>query len=395
MNARLLVLGLPVLLASCGRVGFSAHGDAGDAVDPLTDTLIDAPIAAARGVATGRSHSCAIRAGVLACWGSNASGQLGLGDQVQRLTAAVVDPSSSWIAVGCGSAHTCAVKANGSLWCWGQGASGQLGGGGVGGASDRLVPTVVTLPGPARSVASKFESTCAVLVDGSLWCWGSNSEGQLGQNTVVTPLNEPARVGTGNGWSQVATGQGHVLAIANGAANGTGRNAESELGLGAGAPGQVQSMTLIDAGPWQTISAGQQISMGVRSDGSLWGWGEAFGALGFATTQQRDAPERVDAQLWLDVSIDTLHGCAVLTSGGMRCWGRNVEGQLGRGDMVSSLTPVVSGDAVDWERVAVARFHNCAQRRDGTVWCTGENVMGELGTGDVVRRTAWTQGTLP
>ncbi len=155
-------------------------------------------------------------------------------------------------------------------------------------------------------------------------------------------------------------------------------------------------MTLIDNGPWGHLSAGQQSTIAIRGDGRLWGWGADNGVLGFATTMQRDRPELIDAgALWIDAKIDTFHGCGIAASGGMRCWGRNVEGQLGRGDNVDAPTSAPSGSFVDWTGLAIARFHSCAQRADGSVWCTGNNGAGELGVNDRARRNAWTQVMLP
>lgn len=397
------VIVLAVAPGGCGRLGFEITGggasDPDGGPDPAVDAAGDAPVSplTARALATGREHTCAIRAGRLACWGQGVSGQLGLGDVQSRLAPVEVEASERWLDVAAGGDHTCAVRADRTLWCWGLNRFGELGIGSM--AAQVATPTAVTLPGPVASVVSGFSTTCARLDDGSLWCWGWNAEGQAAQGGAIDDpeVRAPARVGADVGWTAIAAGQGHTLGVRAGALLGSGRNDNSELGLGPGMPGQVRVLTPIDAGPWKLVTAGQNGSGGLTADGRAFTWGANVGAsLGQPTLVNYDQPTLLDdTESWSTIDLDTFHGCGIVASGAMRCWGRNVEGQLGRGDNADAMGPAPSGADTDWVSVDVARFHTCAQRASGSVWCTGDNGSAQLGTGDTDRRNAWTEVALP
>jgi alpha-tubulin suppressor-like RCC1 family protein len=131
-------------------------------------------------VATGRAHACAIRRdGSLYCWGSNSSGQVGDGGSSDPVAdIAPVGGSDRFRAVSAREDHTCAVRDDGTLFCWGAGGSGQLG---LGGTDDGNVPTALDV-GATRfvGVATGVDHTCAVADDSTTWCWGDNSDGELG-----------------------------------------------------------------------------------------------------------------------------------------------------------------------------------------------------------------------
>jgi alpha-tubulin suppressor-like RCC1 family protein len=98
---------------------------------------------------------------------------------------------------------------------------------------------------------------------------------------------------------------------------------------------------------------------------------------------------------WIAIDLDTFHACGIRAPGTLWCWGRNVEGQLGTGDLNDRDVPTRIGDFDDWDEVTIGQFHTCARRRRGTVWCTGDNEDGRLGTGDLDRRNVFTEITPP
>jgi alpha-tubulin suppressor-like RCC1 family protein len=234
-----------------------------------------------------------------------------------------------------------------------------------------------------------------LLDDDSLWCWGANFEGQLGQADPAdsADLVSPTQVGTAAAWSDIDAGQGHTLGLLAGAVVATGRNTQGQLGLGPAAPAQVRAMATIDAGPWLASAAGQAMSCGIRFDHSLWCWGGNNSAeLGLGDTSMRDAPVLSDSsRMWRSVDVDTFGGCGVVGMGGLACWGRNMEGQLGVGDLAFRATPTGASSFDDWVEVSVGRFHSCGQRADGSVWCTGRNISGEVGVATTGVRSAWTR----
>ncbi|MFT3838333.1 MAG: hypothetical protein QM723_15220 [Myxococcaceae bacterium] len=335
-------------------------------------------------IATGDSHACAIHSGALWCWGSNASGQLGLGDTLPRNRPTPLDAGTNWVEVTAGYEATCARKTDGSVWCWGDNSNLTLGQGG-GGA--RSTPGQVPLMFAASQVALHFAHACAIsAADQSLHCWGFNTEGQLGLNDGFPGQNQgnPQPVSGGMQWKQVSAGQGHTCAIRS---DGTmwcwGRNSDGEGGLGNGAPIQTRSPQQVGTdNTWLEVRATQNASCALKQDHSLWCFGEPYDG----TTNNLLAPTRIGTRNDLQhVEMETFNVCTLDSTGKQQCWGRNDEGELGNGDTASIWTPTdVAGGP--WLGEAVGRFFRCNIDQAGHVFCTGENSDGELGVGDNMRR---------
>ncbi|MFS8067963.1 MAG: RCC1 domain-containing protein, partial [Byssovorax sp.] len=232
---------------------------------------------------------------------------------------------------------------------------------------------------------------------------GANGEGQLAQDDpfpgVGVDRGEPVQVGADFDWLLADAGDGHTCGIrAPGSLWCWGRNSDGELGLGAGSPIQTRTLSRTgDAEDWRDVRIGQQTSCGLRGAGSLYCWGgNDFGEAGLGDTARRDVPTRVgDGDDWTVISLDTFHACGVRADGSLHCWGRNIEGQLGLGDADARLAPTRVDMATDWVSVAAGRFHTCALKRDRSVLCTGQNDVGQLGLGDIESRTTFTPVVLP
>ena len=340
-------------------------------------------------LAVGQTHACAIRAGQIFCWGLGARGELGTGAVVPgALTPRRVAGLDTAASVSSGEFHSCAIDRAGSVFCWGGNDQGQLG---VLDFGDRLAPSRVDLSDAASQLATSFLFSCAVLRDQSLWCWGRNFEGQLAQGDVPdeTGIPTPTRVGSDRDWTHVSTGQGHTCGIrAAGALYCWGRNTEGELGVGAGASIQIRRPTRVgDESDWQRVSAAENETCAIKTNGTLWCWGgNPDGQLGLGDHNRRDVPVRVgDQSAWDAVSLSTFHACAI-ARGELWCWGRNTEGQLGTGDGEDRLAPARAGEDADWSSVSTGRFFTCALKSNGSAWCTGANDEGQLGGGDRERR---------
>src|SRR5690606_17491174 len=207
---------------SGGSGGTSSGGGAGGADPGNGEVMVDAGI----------DHSCAVLQGALYCWGDNQRGRLGLGDTRGRSSPARVGSLSSWVQVATGGDHSCARRDDGTVWCFGANDVGQLGSPGV---NDVLSPLAVTLPGAASHITAEADFTCAVLADGSLHCWGKNTEGMLGQDDTYPgdPAFSPLRVGMSRDWTEVDAGQGHACGLRlPGSLWCWGRNTDDQLGLG-------------------------------------------------------------------------------------------------------------------------------------------------------------------
>ncbi len=187
-----------------------------------------------RQVAAGYSHTCGVWTdGSLWCWGWNQFGQLGLGDTTNRTTTARVGSATDWQQVSTSKSHTCGVRMDGSLWCWGSNGQGQLGQGDSGWGTERTMPARVGSVTDWQQVSAGYSHTCGVRTDGSLWCWGGNVDGQLGLGDT-TRRREPTRVGSATDWRQVgAAGGSHTCGVrTDGSLWCWGSNVDGQLGLG-------------------------------------------------------------------------------------------------------------------------------------------------------------------
>ena len=380
--------------AACGRLAFEPVPGAGDAA---------LPDGAAPGVtgnlACGRCHTCVVTDGRLACSGCNDSGQLGKGDRARSLVPVAIRPDlDDWVQVVVGLG-TCARRAGGDVYCWGPNDRGQVGIGSA--APDVLEPARVDLPAPARVLSLRFDTPCAHLVDDTLHCWGRNSEGELlrgnpGLNTPPAFEPAPSRIDPGAVLAEASVGQGHACAVTTaGEMYCWGANTEGELGD----PGLAASQLRIpwlqpDGAVWRRVRATMSYTLAEHVDGRLFGWGEDLrveghpGALGLPGDRTNVPPTPLLVPPGaIDFAGVIFHSCALYASGELWCWGRNFEGALGRGDFGVYEDPlVIADDVVD---MCLGWFHTCARKRDGTVACTGEGTSGEHGTGDAIRSPDW------
>ncbi len=187
-----------------------------DATAPDGDAGSRFPADAARGDASGifagQFFSCGLTSGSARCWGSNVLGQLGIDSLQNQLAPTPVVDAPGFTMLSLGESHSCGVAfGSGALFCWGADGSGQLGQGEPASALDagaaHPTPLAVSLPHPVARVALGYDHTCAILTDGSLWCWGENGEGQLGLGDLfgAPDMSSPQRVGSAYDWRDVST----------------------------------------------------------------------------------------------------------------------------------------------------------------------------------------------
>ena len=239
---------------------------------------------------------------------------------------------------------------------------------------------------PAATIAAGVTHSLAIREDGSLWAWGKNKGGQFddGINMEYIDWNAPRQMGAGSEWVAVAAGDSHAVAIkANGSLWAWGQNDYGQLGdgtnIGHNAPARVGK-----AKGWAAVAAGSRHTLAIKSNGSLWAWGSnEHGQLGDGTNISRTAPVQVGSDKdWKSVSTDCRHNMAIKADGSLWAWGANDCGQLGDGTDTDRNAPVRVGEAKDWAVVAVGASHTLAIKNDGSLWAWGSNHDSEIGTGD-------------
>ncbi len=335
-------------------------------------------------VTAGHIHTCGIHFDrSLWCWGSNGSGELGLGYHHKGVSRPhQVGADQDWITVQVGYEHTCGIRLDHSLWCWGSNTNGQLG---TGDPNFHWTPVQVGSEESWKSLALGSYHTCGIRLDHTLWCWGLNDHGQLGlgDGGIGTDRWSPTQVGVDGDWVQVHAAYSQTCAIR---VDHTlwcwGLNLFGQLGLGDTSDRYQPTRVGVDA-DWATVRTGlSEHTCGTRLDGTLWCWGHnRVGQLGLGDTHDRHLPTQVGTSTWARVQPGGAFTCGIRDST-LWCWGGNHDGQLGLGDRHARDEPTQVGDDRDWAGIQPGAAHTCALRRDHTLWCWGYNGNGQLGLGD-------------
>lgn len=281
------------------------------------------------------------------------------------------------VEIAAGARHTCVRRTSGSVYCWGNNAAGQLGDG-----TDVISrPTPVRVMGldDAASISSRFFHACAARTSGDVVCWGQNNRGQLGNGTVsdsnvpvnVLSLGSAGEVAAGGSYSCAARTTGEVLCW--------GSNRNGQLGDGTTMDSTTPVLVRDFIGPSLLTSGGGHTCLESAVGAECWGSNDS-GQLGDGTFVDRSSPVPVADPLGATMlSAGGFHTCA-RTSGGIQCWGNNIAGQIGDGTMTNRSRPVSVMVGIA-RSVSCGAAHTCALNGTGTVSCWGSNMNGQLGDG--------------
>ena len=353
-----------------------------------------------------RDHSCGIQTdGRLACWGYNWYGQLGVGDTDSRpLPETVANPSTgtstAWRKVSVGNDHTCAIDSSTNLWCWGQSEFGRLGDPAVLTDLSVLLPNLVgTLNDTWKEIAAGPRHSCGIKTDGSLWCWGANDNGQLGLGHQ-TDMAMPTRVGPKSDWAQIKLGHREGTSCALNEDSTLfcwGRNRYSQMGDRRGD----QSIPTKVGDGYASVQTGADHTCAIKSDNTAWCWGSnSDGQLGNANIQSATStPTEVlgpDGSAafndWQKLSVGDDSTMGIRTNGVLYGWGKNYNGQLGHGTIpstgfwpdlpdVAHPIPVNISQAVAWGEISTGGDHTCGIGNGDNLWCWGVMSSGQVGNG--------------
>ncbi|ACL06695.1 regulator of chromosome condensation RCC1 [Desulfatibacillum aliphaticivorans] len=308
-----------------------------------------APLNGVLKVAAGERHSLALTAkGEVWTWGDNSKGQLGDGFFYERRSPVKVrhirtNPLENIVGAACGGKHSLAVASDGTVWAWGSNSDGQIGDGTL---KNRQNPRQVMRFGKplagVKAVAAGFAHSLALSVDGTVWAWGDNEFGQLGDcsdydrkapvqvmHSVDRPLDNVVAIAAGRAFSLALTRDGEVWAWGN---NGVG-----QLGMGphngfVRDPLPVRAANGVPLKGVRAITANGRHSLALMNDGSVLAWGAGDrGQLGQGAQNHEDHPTLASLHSVICLAAGRYHSLAVAENGAVLAWGDNQKGQLGIG----------------------------------------------------------------
>jgi alpha-tubulin suppressor-like RCC1 family protein len=325
----------------------------------------------------------AFRSGNLWAWGRNVDAAIGDNTTTQRITpVTTLLGGANWKQIATGFHNTSAIATDGTLWAWGRNGNGQLGDNTT---TRRSIP-VTTFAGGTnwKQVSSGGYSTSAIKTDGTLWIWGINTNGELGNNTTTQRLTPVTTFAGGTNWKQVSGGQFHTAAIKT---DGTlwvwGLNTTGQIGINATGRASTPVTTFAGGTNWKQVAAGHSFTAATKTDGTLWTWGaNSSGQLGNNTVNNELTPVTTFAggTNWKQVSCGGYYTAAIKTDGTLWSWGSNGSGQIGNNTTAQRNTPVTTfAGGTNWKQVSCGRQHTTAIKTNGTLWAWGANSYGRLG----------------
>tara|TARA_B100001173_G_scaffold84803_1_gene72582 strand:+ start:1418 stop:3199 length:1782 start_codon:yes stop_codon:yes gene_type:complete len=333
-------------------------------------------------------------------WGYNRFGGTGQ-NNTTRYSSPVQIPGTKWKRIVTGDrGSTLATKNDGTLWSWGYGYIGNLGHN-EGGQKSYSSPVQVGSDNTWNDVTEGYYISHATKTDGTLWCWGANYYGQLAEHNA-TSKSSPCQIGSDTDWSTVS---GEFYSTGAIKTDGTlwvwGRNTIGQLGQnsvqstpsnhGTSSPVQIP-------GTWSQFGGGSSNYMGLKTDGTLWSWGDnEFGELGHnvglfnpSTAASISSPTQIPGTTWAVSSKAYRSSAAIKTDGTLWMWGHNGAGFLGQNNLTNRSSPVqVPGTT--WGYIAFVKNGWLATKTDGTLWSWGDNENGQLGHNNHTQYSSPTQ----
>jgi len=410
--------------------GLNTSGQLGD--NTLTNRSSPTSVVGAHSfttIAGGITHSAALKSdGTAWVWGAAANGQIGDNQTAtNRSSPTSVVGAHSFTKIFCGNTRTVALKADGTIWGWGLNTSGQIGDNTATNKSSPVLVIGQTLVHSFTStIASSFNTTLILKSDNTVWGWGLNTSGEIGDNTATTKSSPVSQVG-GHSFTAFGSGQSHSLGLksdGNCWAWGIGTNGQlgdntvttksspvavvgahsftfiaqtsgalsyalksngSAWAWGIGTNGQIGDNTattkssptsVVGAHSFTKIAGGASHAIAVKGDGTCWGWGANAGQIGDNTNTNRSSPVSVVGNhSFISVAAGTVHSLALKADGTIWAWGTNSNNQLGDGTTTNRSSPILVVGNHSFTSIAAKQFRSAALRGDGAIY-----IWGDIGT---------------
>jgi alpha-tubulin suppressor-like RCC1 family protein len=332
-------------------------------------------------IEAGASHNMVItQGGILWGWGSNQHGELGNGTNISLNIPEPIAIGDTWKDISSGSIMTKGIKQDGTLWRWGYLIDGPL-----------PYPYLLTLEVTPVQIGADYnwEAVCtdfyfalALKTNGTLWSWGQNDGGQLGDGTYTyRPM--PVQIGNDSTWSKISMCVTHSHAIkSNGTLWGWGLNWLGEFGNSTTNPSNIPVQIGNDSN-WKSVSDGYYHTAALKNDSTLWtsGW-NAYGQLGDGTFTDKNTLTQIgSAYKWIAVSCGLNHTMAIRSDSTLWTWGQNNAGQLGSTNNSVSNIPLQVGSFHGWMQISGGYYHSLAVKEGDTLFSWGKNDWGQLGDG--------------
>ena len=321
--------------------------------------------------------------GVTSC---NVSGNMGICSGVGLMWQTKIGTDDQWVETSSSTDHTLALKKDGSLWAWGWNSSGQLGDNTT---VTKLVPTKEFCQDNSWCMISAgVSNSAAIKLDGSLWTWGLGSCGRLGNNSSANRAF-PGRESTlSNNWCQVSVGFIHTAAIKTDGSlwswGGEG-STYGAIGDNTTLPRSTPTREITSSNNWCQVSVGNCFSAAIKTDGTLWGWGWNCGQLGDNSIISKSSPVREISSSTNWYQVSTSYACsthAIKKDGSLWSWGYNGVVNLGDGTSINRSSPVREAtNSNNWSKVVAGALHVLGLKQDGTLWGWGWN-CGQLFLGE-------------
>lgn len=375
-------------------------------------------------VGTGDEYSCALTTtGRVFCWGTGVFGQLGNGAAERSLAPVAVAGGLSFAALTVGNDHACGLTATGAAYCWGANDFHELGFSTTTCNSNFQFVSCASAPAPVSGgltfshIEAGSFSTCGLTTSGAAFCWGWNSHGQVGNDSIGKVTPTPGPVTGGLTFAQLSLDRLHACAgTSAGALFCWGSDGVGELGAttsgrcvfpdGGSLPCSSIPLAAAGGASFARVSAGYQHTCALTATGVAYCWGSnAYAVLGDPAAPGGPQPVAVTGGLtFADLSSGLAHSCGV-SGGAAYCWGDDEYGQLGATptrtcaaveDIVPcEPSPVKVAASSAFRSISAGTWHTCAVTTDGDVYCWGRGTEGQLGNGAQTSSTTPVRVELP